>query len=533
MKRTVYVLIVIWLITCCSNKGSLNTQLVLIDSLLEKEQTDSAYYLVQNMSTSDANDEDVAYYYLLYNQTLYKKYMSIDSDSTISIAVSRYELTGNNEKLARSLYCRGCIRYGMGKKVAALEDLKSSMSIAGKLVDETLKHNIVFMIGTINLNSNEAQLALDYFKKAVDYSVVTKRKDHLLYDYEKMAVCYSMLGERDSNFIYSNKIVALINNIPRKPAKNMARVLTVIGNTYYHTDMEKAETILNKALSMDSLGSTCGALAMILLKKRDTTNACKLIEEAIHRGEDLHIKIHYLQLNSRIEQQKGNQKRALELSQEAYKLADSLARVRQKENILAQQIEYDRKAELNLGAKKRRIMMIAVTLVLAAGAVMLWWQMNRSRRTRQQLAEDEMLIEELREQKRKANKDLSTARNKIEDMRHDLQEHKRQQRKSDKDSQQLARNLEHGCALMSELKNGGNILHWVKRDLTDFASYYCAVNPGFSEELEVRYDSLTPSQLLFLILEQEHKSDEEILQIMCLKEGALRTLRSRLKHRKR
>ena len=64
--------------------------------------------------------------------------------------------------------------------------------------------------------------------------------------------------------------------------------------------------------------------------------------------------------------------------------------------------------------------------------------------------------------------------------------------------------------------------------------YYAQLRPKRWQEWERTYSSLTPSQYVFLILQDDlHYDDDTIAQILDVKSASLRTLRSRIKNRER
>ena len=78
---------------------------------------------------------------------------------------------------------------------------------------------------------------------------------------------------------------------------------------------------------------------------------------------------------------------------------------------------------------------------------------------------------------------------------------------------------------------GNNILKWNKEDSENCIAFYEIVNPKFKEEVLSKYKALTISQELFLMLVDMGKSEEQIKQIMNLSEGALRTMRYRIRRK--
>ena len=64
--------------------------------------------------------------------------------------------------------------------------------------------------------------------------------------------------------------------------------------------------------------------------------------------------------------------------------------------------------------------------------------------------------------------------------------------------------------------------------------YYAQLRPKAWQEWEHTYTSLTPSQYVFLILQDDlHYDDDTIAQVLGVKPPSLRTLRSRIKGREK
>ena len=59
-------------------------------------------------------------------------------------------------------------------------------------------------------------------------------------------------------------------------------------------------------------------------------------------------------------------------------------------------------------------------------------------------------------------------------------------------------------------------------------SSYRTIDSEFFVMLESTYDRLTPRQVFIKILDHKNYTEEQILEIMCMSEGTLRTNRSRI-----
>lgn len=87
----------------------------------------------------------------------------------------------------------------------------------------------------------------------------------------------------------------------------------------------------------------------------------------------------------------------------------------------------------------------------------------------------------------------------------------------------------HGRELYEDIRKDQVTVAWRKSDFIDFIDYYMSVDLDFVLDAVRQWQGLTPSELFFLILEHEGKSEAEIIHIMGISETALRVRRSRLR----
>ena len=527
-------LFIVTLTLCgCSLDNNVHKQLVLVDSLMIKEENDSALHLINKIIPEKIKEEeDYAYYCLLRSQAVYKSYAQEVPDSLIDKAIVFYEHTSNNKLLARALFYKGSILYSSGYLVEALDKYKKAEILSQKGNDEVLKHNIFFYIGTVNLNSGEHLVALDYFKKAKECTEQTGRKDHLVYDYEKMAVCYRLLDKVDSNAYYINKAIAMIESIPVNPPINRARILAVLGNTFYSIDMEKSEYYLRKSISLYPDGNAYRTLAQIELNRGDTIAAKNYLKKSTMLSHQDNVKIANLLLLGQIEQKSGNLQLANELSRQAFLLKDSLANRFHKENIKAQQIEFDRMIEQKRTAKAKQWLAGGVCVAVMVICVMVWYYFRRKKKNVLVLTEKEKLIEELREDRNDANKKLKATQKEMNSMRHDLQKQERKIRAIDREQKKREQWLGHGRTLLESLLNKGNMVKWNRQGYEDLIGYYRITNSEFAKAIDEEYMDLSLNQNVLVILDDIGMNKDDIMRAMSLTNGALRTMRSRLRQRR-
>ena len=533
MKLTVYTtFLFVFLFIGCNQQQMVYSELVEIDQLLIAEQTDSAFKKLAMIDVRKLNEDLSAYYYLLETQCQYKLYMPIRSDSVISIAETYYRKTGDKEKLARSLFYKSGVLSDIGKKAEALLCLKQAEVLVRNLSEDYLSHNVYYQLASLNSYYQEYQLALDNIKKAMFYASKANRMLYLAYDYEKAAVYYGNLGLSDSSRFYIRKCLSVIDVIPKEPASNRARLFGNVGALYCSIDKDSAKIFLEKSLELDPQGNVYSALSDIYLEEKDTAKAMRMLEEGIKVSDYLGFKEKNLLKLSDIMRKKGDYRKADELTMAANALKDSLANRFHEENVKAQQIEFDRKVEQKRAAQARQWLTGGVGVAVMVICLMAWYYFRRKKKNVLVLTEKEKLIEELREDRNDANKKLKATQDEMNAMRHDLEEHERKIRTFDRERKKREQWLGHGRTLLESLLNQGNMALWNHQDYEDFIGYYRITNSRFAKTIDEEYTDLSPNQSVLVILDDIGMSDDDVMRAMNLTNGALRTLRSRLRQRR-
>ena len=530
MRRILLFIVVITALSSCHHNHEAYSRLATIDSLLTNELSDSALQMIEQTNTSHFDEEATAYYYLLKTQTMYKAYQPIVSDSIIRQAVLYYKKSGNKRMLARALLYNGCILRDLGKQKEAMTELKEAEQVVEDVDDNILRHNIYFYLASLNSYFEEKQLALDYVWKAISCSQKTRKSDHLAHDFLNCSIYHFNMGHEDSCRYYINKCFALIDSLPQNPPSGRAKVWKSMGFAYYGIDKTRSKDYLEKAIALAPTGDAWGALARIHLENNDTNLAIKLLAQSIEDRKFPTVQIGNIQLLSQIEQERGNYRRATELSRRAFALKDSLARQQQIENVKALQLEMDHKREREQAKRARNWLLVGIGVIIVVGlglVVML------IRRHRQQIAQEQELITELEDEKRQANRELSKAHKTMSQLKRNQQEQDKTMRSQQKEWQRYGVAIEHGHQLWMEITGGANTKLWTSDDFKDFRTYYDSIDSAFAKQTEQLYEPLSPNLYMLAALEHMGKSYDDIMAIMGLNLGAFRTTRTRLNQKRR
>ena len=88
-----------------------------------------------------------------------------------------------------------------------------------------------------------------------------------------------------------------------------------------------------------------------------------------------------------------------------------------------------------------------------------------------------------------------------------------------------------GKSLYDKLQSGDSLILWKQSDMRNFIEFYQIQNYNLFEKLENKSESYSLNQKVYFILLDMGKSEEQIKQIMNLSEGALRTMRYRIRRK--
>ena len=103
MRKITNLFTLLLLLTAC-NGVQVSERLNHIDSLVVKEQYDSAYVVLKELNEATMTAEEQAHYYLLKTQLGYLTNLPLTSDSLLDLAITYYNKNGNQSKLADAYY---------------------------------------------------------------------------------------------------------------------------------------------------------------------------------------------------------------------------------------------------------------------------------------------------------------------------------------------------------------------------------------------------------------------------------------------
>ena len=166
MRTVISLLTPILLISACHNI-QVSKRLDYIDSLIVKEQYDSAGVLMKDLEETSMTTEERPHYYLLKTQLAYLTNQPLSSDSLLDLAIVYYNKVKNNQKLADAYYYKSYRSEETDDYPQAILYCKEAERLANKTNDICLKYKIAENLSYLNGLCGNSQIQLQYAKKAL------------------------------------------------------------------------------------------------------------------------------------------------------------------------------------------------------------------------------------------------------------------------------------------------------------------------------------------------------------------------------
>lgn len=294
-----------------------NSKLLSIESIME-EHPDSALCLLDSINPLPLSETaESSLYHLLISQAKYKNYISIPSDSSISLAVKHFgSFPVDRPRLMRSLYYRSLIRRQLNANNAETDAFKAS-GLAREINDPLWVARTSDLIAEIYYENYQWDEALPYIDTAiVNYQKAGKRLNHLYALAQKSAI----LSE-NHNYNESIQIIDSIANVCGNTYPDsllMAYCLKIsIPTLLYINDILTADENLTKLADYTHLtvlsAKDLSYYAELAIMEGDLLTARKWIEEASSLAKNEEDKENILLIQAHYEEAIGNYKTGFEI----------------------------------------------------------------------------------------------------------------------------------------------------------------------------------------------------------------------------
>lgn len=502
------------------HQGSMSEKLNEIDSLVAKEQYDSAVILLNDVAKAPLADEDQAHYNLLATQLGYVTNHPLESDSLLDLALNYYNKVGNRQKLAEVYYYKSYRSGKDNKYPQAILFCKEAERLAVGSNNVRLQYKIAENLSYLNGLCENDLLQLQYAKKALKLAQEVNNGNWIAYSYNFISFAFYNLGQQDSAFIYVEKSIPYTNYVHDA---DKAAFLMNIGVLYKENNRDKAKEYFEKALTYGELPELYEHLADIYFAEGDKDEAYRLWKKALTK-DSRYEKDNLIGSILAYDIERGKLDEARKNIDEILSIKDSMLFLLRNDTIKDLQLRFDHEMAMHEADKKLiSTQRLLIGLVIVLGLMGFYILIRKRKEEALERAHQMQLyaytteINQLKanqEDTERAEKTIRKLNNKIRKLLDD---------ESPK--------LKQGRMLYDHIMEGGTTIKWDNKDEELFNNYFAATNFHVYNRLRMveRVSNLTPHRMFYLILKEIGKDDKEIMRIMGISPEGLRTLRSRTK----
>ena len=516
MKQASLIVVGFLMLLSCQT-GSISKKLTEVDSLVFKEEYDSAYQKISSIDeTTIKNQEDQAHYNLLKVQTGYLANKPAASpDSLLDEVIDYYQKHNNSKKLADAYYYKA-IGYCNNKEYKkAIQLFKEAELLADKTGNKYQQYKIAEGIAFVNRMDKAYDLQLKYAKKAYSLAKALDKKNWIAYSCYTIEFAYNKLGFEDSAYFYLQQIPLYIKyaNKNEKPT-----LLATLGYYLMDNHPEEAKKYYLESLKYQELTASYQNLATISYEEGKPEEAYSYLKKALH-VKDATPKDYIIRNLIELDLERGKTDSISDMVTQIFEIRDSIEAKLRNDTIKDLQTRFDhetamREKDQTIIKWQWGILILAVALLISVGLYL-----RRRYLAKIQLQAYQMQIHEYLNQIAELKASGTDAQQEIEELNKNIRDI------MDNRSPSLSK----GRMLYDDVVENKGKDKWKKDDIEAFLEYYTATNYKTVERIRKtpREEPLTDYRLLFLILVEMGKSDYEIMQILSITKETLRTHRYR------
>lgn len=544
-KIWIFICAVILLAIVGCNHQSMSKRLADIDTLIAKEQFDSACVLLKEVAEASMTEEDQAHYGLLATQLGYLTNNPLPSDSLLDMSITYYYNKGKNQKLADAYYYKSCRERNNNYPQAILYG-KEAERLADQCNDIRLQFKIAENLAYLNGLCENDLLQLQYAQKALALAQKVNNKNWIVYSYNRISFAFANLNQNDSASFYIEKMIPYIEYVYDS---DKAAVLMNMGLLYKDNDPQKAKDLLEKSLGYDELPLTLEHLADVYYAEGNKEKAYSLWKKALSInggiGYDKDNLIHSI---ISYDLERGKLDEASENLDRLITIKDSIINVLRNDTIKDLQMRFDHEVAMHKADKKliRWQWYLGIAAFIGLVLIGLWLRKRHKMKAtlnkreieiqhlilqvddkKNEVQKYENQIAQLKAEQQKDSRTLAEQESKIEEMA-------RQKEDAQKDFLMLSdkmkewtgaevEKLRQGALLMADVQENKSVRHWSVEKQDALIAYYCAIHTDMVKRINKSPKKLSNKQILYLILVDMGKSLEDMSEIMGIEKDSLRS----------
>ena len=536
MKKLIYILLLMVFVCACGNRSA-KDKLVAIDSLVVQELYDSAYTLLSSIDTTLVNNMDTKAHYYLRRKHLNYLTSRCDSSNVLdSIVIPYYTSTDDKEKLAEAYYYKAYGEIRSRKTKEAVTDYKRAEELAKQTDNPRLKFKVAESMAYINSVTMDHLLQCEYIRKMIDLAKSIDNKDWLVHSYINMVYAHSKLGNKDSMVYYCQKVEGLKDYA--NPKDRLA-LLCDIAYIYKYTQPEIAKKYYEEALALKENSLILEHLAIIYYEEGNQEKAYNTWKRAL-AIDDNNPKDNIIHNLLDYDLEHGRTDEVCKHVNEIIAIKDSIINSVRTDSIKTLQLNYDHEVEMNAAHERlirwQRILGMVVFLAMWLIGYILW----RKHKAKLQRLENEIQTKdyirkvldlELRAAKTEAQ--LSALQSENDENKQEIKRLEAVKQEVEEESKRLlgreVQTIRRGIQLYEQLMNNEKVQTWSSADYEAITSFFEVSHSDAMKEIRQKYGRPTSRNMLYLILVNMGKTNEDICAIMSLNSSSLRTINYRLR----
>lgn len=531
MKYLIYICLLLMSLIGCTERKTMST-LTLIDSLLEKDSMEEASAHLDALDVTNMSEEEKAYFYLLKTSYYKETNETCMSDSFINKSIAYYEQSSDKKKLVRAYCIRSYFLYDTEKAPEAIFQLKKAEELAEKEKDNKLLVQVYSCLSSYNLFSGNIRAALSYARKTKSHALLVGDKRWIGFSNLALFTIYYNMNRTDSADFYIKE------SLPYAKYQSL-RVRPLFYNNiavYYieKKDLEKAKQYLHHSLSIFPHTHTYYLLAKIYSEEKEEEKADSFWHKALQE-KDFRQRLDIMQEYSDWLTQQERYKEASEVSMQFIALKDSLSNVSEREGISEALHHYNKKRVEKMLWRYGRWVLLMLVFIAAAVFLLLKRHRSKVKRMRSEAADIHAQIVKYQQQLQELKSANHEYQQKLTDRQEKIISNQEKiellEQKIEKLQNRQKEMFSKGKSLYDKLQSGESLILWKQSDMRNFIEFYQIQNYNLFEKLENKSESYSLNQKVYFILLDMGKSEEQIKQIMNLSEGALRTMRYRIRRK--
>lgn len=523
--KYIYFILLLITVTGCKNWNGDKTidKLKKIDSLVISEQYDTAFALIKGIKLKDIKtNKERAYYGIIKTHINIGKDIEQKNDSLLDNSIRYYEKTGALNELARAYYYKSINAFERGNKEQNMYYMKKAENLEERIGIPWLRYYIYINMSYINLEANAYDLSMKYAKKALGHAQKHNNVNWKCLAYNHIGTIFYYKGNKDSASYYFTKILRHLKRITSKVER--VAYMTNIGYIFYeYGEYKKAEPMFRQAFNLLDVPTTRINLAKVCYARGKTEVCDTLLAKALE-GANFDEKAEIYQFMAEKAEEENRPEEANIFHKKEKIMQDSALARKKTEEMLSLQNEYD-----NMKKDERTGQRIGMIIVISASAL-LFFAISSAVLFRRRANRTRCQITEIRNETDKYQRELENAER---TSRGDKKEIERLRKKLEQGEARLSAILDRGKNLYDSVKLDGNVSRWSKDDFEAVVEYLRAKMPDEVRMIEETHTKLTAYATFFLLLSATGMDAADTARIMGISQGAVRTMRHRLKKKEK